>query len=81
MKFISLSSAKGIEIDQPIYTLNDQGEYGLGKCIRIECTAKGTVHTFENVTTPGEVSKPVTNITHVAIVKNGTSDGTKEKNM
>lgn len=74
MRFIPLSSARSLVIDEPVFTLNDVGQYGLGKLIKIEKTAKGTVHTFENVTTPDEVSKPVVNITHVAIVKNGTDN-------
>lgn len=75
MKFIPLSSARSLVIDQPVYTLNDAGQYGLGKCIKIEKTARGTVHTFENVTTPDEVSKAVTNIVKIATFKssaNGT---------
>lgn len=72
MKFIPVASAKGLDIDKPVFTLNDKGEYGLGRLVEERKTASGIVRTFEVATFDGreDIKLFVTNITHVAIIKN-----------
>lgn len=75
MKFVSVTQAKGIEIHKPVYTLNDKGEYGLGRLISRSETAKGTELSFEVATFTEEGQPPaikatvVSNITHVSVIK------------
>lgn len=54
MKFIEVSKSKSLQIDTPVFTKNDKGEYGYGKLIKQEKTAAGTVHTFEVATFAGD---------------------------
>lgn len=73
MKFIPVNSARKLQIDQPVFTLNDKDEYGFGKLVKEEKTAKGVERTFElatfidNGTPPQLKATLVTNITHVAV--------------
>lgn len=73
MKFIPVNSSKKLQIDQPVFTLDDKQEYGFGKLVKEEKTAKGIERTFElatftdNGTPPAVKATLVTNITHVAV--------------
>lgn len=76
MKFVSVDSARGLKIEEPVFTKNENGEYGLGRMIKEEKTTAGVTRTFE-VATFAENGHPpsinpttVTNITHVAIIRN-----------
>jgi hypothetical protein len=76
MKFIPIEKARGLEIDQPVFTIDANGNYGYGKLIKEEKTAKGIERTFEmsafypdpNSTAPLYPYRQ-TNITHVCIPK------------
>lgn len=76
MKFVSISQARGLNIDEPVFTINKSGKYGFGKLIKEEKTVDGITRTFE-VATFAENGHPpsinptlVTDITHVAVIKN-----------
>lgn len=47
MKWIDINSARGLEIDQPVFTKDAEGNFGYGRLIKEEKTIKGIVRTFE----------------------------------
>jgi hypothetical protein len=74
MKFIPIDSARGLEIDQPVFVKNEDG-YGYARLVEESKTAKGIRRVFEMAVfyNPGS-SAPVKqhfldNITHVCIPK------------
>lgn len=74
MKFIDINSVRGLEIDQPVYTKDEDGQFGYGRLIKEEKTAKGITRQFEMSTFLSQGSMPgsyiyKTNITHVCIPK------------
>jgi hypothetical protein len=70
MKFIEVGKARNLEIDVPVFTKNDKGEYGFGKLIEEKKTASGMQRTFESARFGhGEDPHEVTNITHICIPK------------
>ena len=75
MKFIDIQKAKGLEINKPVFII-DQDTYGLGKLVKIEQTINGTVRTFEvaqfapNGHPPSINPTLSTTVSHVAIIKN-----------
>jgi len=71
MKFISIESAKGIEIDAPVLVKLTTGDIKLAKLVKQEKTASGTTHTFEvaqffNEDKPAIEPLLYTTVTHVA---------------
>lgn len=76
MKWIEVGKARNLEMDIPVYTRNDKGEFHYGKLIKQEKTIKGVEHTFLILRfekTGAEVFE-VKNITHVCILKPKTED-------
>lgn len=72
MKFIPIDSARKLKIDEPVYTLDENGEYGYGRLIEERKTSNGVTRTFEMASFAGTGSAPgyyKTNITHIAIPK------------
>lgn len=78
MKFVDINSVRGLEIDQPVYTKDSQGDYGFGKLVKEEKTKAGIERTFEmalfqneiDINSDGVVDQVLAkNITHVCIPK------------
>lgn len=70
MKFIPIDKARGLEIDVPVYILDDEGNYGYGRLIEEKKTSQGISREFEVL--QFDESKPMVykkNITHVCIPK------------
>lgn len=71
MKFIDINSVRGLEIDQPVFTKDADGNFGYGRLVEEKKTSDGITRTFEIlVFTEHECDViTVTNITHVCIPK------------
>lgn len=71
MKFIELSTARNLNIDEPVLVKLTTGDIKLAKLVKQERTAEGTTHTFE-VAQFFDADKPAiapllyTTITHVS---------------
>jgi hypothetical protein len=75
MKFVSVASAKGLKVGEPVYTLNEAGEYGAGKLkARLEFE-DGLEFIFEvpqyfNKERPAINPVVAKDITHVSLMRN-----------
>jgi hypothetical protein len=57
MKFVQVDKAQGLELGKEVFTVNEAGEYGLGKLIeRTEDLKNGKMHKFEMATFFDDVS-------------------------
>ena len=75
MRFVSAAVAKGLKVGSVVYTINSEGEYGIGKLISRTETESGVEIKFEvpqyfNPSAPSINPVVVNNITHVCLVKN-----------
>jgi hypothetical protein len=74
MKFVSLANAKGLKVNGQVYTLDSDGKYGVGKLVLRTEGPTGTTCLFEvpqyfNPEAPMVKAVTVTNITHVAVMR------------
>lgn len=75
MKFVSITQVKGLKIDEPVYTLDNTGAYGVAKLVSRTENGTGTSWLFEvpqyfNEAAPSINPVTTTAITHVCIMKN-----------
>lgn len=75
MRFVNVSAAKGLKVGEQVFTLNEDGEYGVGRLDKKIETASGLELTFEipqyfNPDAPAINPVFAKNITHVCVQKN-----------
>ena len=79
MPFISISKARGLTIGKQVFTLNNLGEYGIGKLVSKTEDSKGLHLKFEvpqyfDEKMPAVKPVYVENITHVEVIKNRSEE-------